>query len=167
MAKEKDHLPVIGVGPVIVIPQLILTAAGLVMSVFSMIPKAGMGIFRIPCCIAGILLIILAVYLWISANFREKIDEGIRGNHLITTGVYSMTRNPIYSAFFLICAGSVLIADNLILSAIPLICWLYMTAFLKRTEEKWLLDLYGDEYRAYCRKVNRIIPWKIKSENRC
>ena len=27
------------------------------------------------------------------------------------------------------------------------------------TEEKWLLDLYGDEYAAYKKRVNRCIPW--------
>lgn len=41
----------------------------------------------------------------------------------------------------------------------PIICWAYMTIFLKLTEEKWLWKQYGQEYKEYCQKVNRCIPW--------
>ena len=30
-------------------------------------------------------------------------------------------------------------------------------------EEKWLYNLYGYEYKAYCKKVNRCIPWFPKN----
>lgn len=155
---KKGHLPVIGVGPLIVVPQLIITAAGIIMSELAVIPRAELGIFNLPCYILGIALIVLALYLWFSANFKEKINAGIKNNHLITTGAYAMTRNPIYSAFFLICCSTILMANNLLLFVVPGMCWLYMTVFLKRTEEVWLLNLYGTEYEAYCKKVHRIIP---------
>ncbi|MDE5782270.1 MAG: hypothetical protein K2I03_12475 [Lachnospiraceae bacterium] len=57
------------------------------------------------------------------------------------------------------CTGAVLIANNIILLIVPVICWLYMTLFLIRTEEKWLKELYGQEYVSYCKNVNRCIPW--------
>lgn len=34
-----------------------------------------------------------------------------------------------------------------------------LTVVLKRTEERWLLEKFGDEYACYCKRVNRIIPW--------
>lgn len=34
-----------------------------------------------------------------------------------------------------------------------------MTILMKETEEKWLAKLYGQEYRDYCKKVNRCLPW--------
>jgi len=34
-----------------------------------------------------------------------------------------------------------------------------MTAMLIPTEEKWLHDLYGQEYLDYCTRVNRCLPW--------
>ena len=37
-----------------------------------------------------------------------------------------------------------------------------MTIFLKNTEEKWLSELYGQEYLDYCKRVNRCIPWSPK-----
>ena len=40
------------------------------------------------------------------------------------------------------------------------ICRSPMAEFvLKNTEEKWLSELYGQEYLDYCKKVNRCIPW--------
>lgn len=31
------------------------------------------------------------------------------------------------------------------------------------TIKKWLKNLYGREYEEYCRRVNRCIPWLLKS----
>ena len=35
----------------------------------------------------------------------------------------------------------------------------FTTMLMICTEEKWLKSLYGREYKGYCRKVNRCIPW--------
>ena len=37
--------------------------------------------------------------------------------------------------------------------------WMILTVALKRTEEKWLRDLYGQDYADYRKQVNRCIPW--------
>lgn len=162
--KEKKHLPVIGVGPLIVAPQLILTVVGIALSCFGVFDFGKISFLKIPFFILGVVLILSGVYLWYSANYKAKLFDGIVENRLITTGVYSVVRNPIYSAFFMVCIGAVLIANNLVLLVIPVICWIYMTVFLKKTEEKWLADLYGQEYENYCKKVNRCIPWFPKSQ---
>lgn len=157
--KEKKHLPVIGVGPIIVIPQIALTAIGIIASNMGYFDFAKVDFLRYPFAIVGVLTILGGIYLWYSANYREKLFDGIVENRLITTGVYGIVRNPIYSAFFLVCIGTVLIAGNLMLFVIPVLCWIYMTIFLINTEEKWLSAAYGQEYEAYCKKVNRCIPW--------
>ncbi len=38
--------------------------------------------------------------------------------------------------------------------------WAIITLVLINTEEKWLLNLYGEEYSNYKKRVNRCIPWK-------
>ena len=76
----------------------------------------------------------------------------------MTDGVYSIVRNPIYSAFFLACTGILLFPANLILLILPVLFYFYMTVIIKNTEEKWLKALYGNEYAEYCRNVNRCIP---------
>lgn len=155
----RGHLPIIGVGPLIVIPQIVVTVAGIALSQTECLRFARAPLLQIPFCLIGSLLILLALFLWIRANFNSKIDAKIRRNELATDDVYGIVRNPIYSAFFLACTGAILFADNLLLLILPVLFWAYMTLALKATEEKWLLGLYGAEYARYCQHVNRCIPW--------
>ncbi len=159
----KNHLPKIGVGPIIVIPQLLLTIIGIILSRKNIILDWHIEILKIPFIVLGVLLIVYGLLLWYAANFKTKIDKYIENNKLATKGVYSLVRNPIYSSFFIICIGAIFIENNLFLFIIPVICWLYMTIILKNTEEKWLYELYGYQYKVYCKKVNRCIPIKRKS----
>lgn len=59
----------------------------------------------------------------------------------------------------MMCTGVLLIVHNLWLLILPFIFWITMTIMLVNSEEKWLMDLYGQEYIDYCKKVNRCIPW--------
>ena len=34
-----------------------------------------------------------------------------------------------------------------------------MTVLMRAAVEKWLKNLYGEEYEEYCRQVNRCRPW--------
>lgn len=156
---KQEHLPMIGVGPIIVIPQLIITAVAILMSEMGKIYSRQIEGLKIPFVIIGMALIILGAWMWFSSNFVSKIDVYIKENNLVTTGVYAMVRNPIYSAFFLVCIGVIFIESNISLFVLPVIYYVYMTVFLVKTEEKWLRKLYGQEYEEYCRNVNRCIPW--------
>ena len=156
--KEKGHLPLLGVGPVIVAGQVLITVIGVIASYRGYFDAGKIEWLNIPLKIVGIGLVVFGFYLNYSAKHRSKLFEMVAENTLITTGVYSVVRNPVYSAVLLACTGAVCISNNLILFFIPVICWIYMTIFLKLTEEKWLTDLYGQEYIEYCKKVNRCIP---------
>ena len=155
---KPEHLPMIGVGPIIVIPQLIITAVAIIMSEMGKIYSLQIAVLKIPFVIIGIALIIFGVWMWFGSNFISKIDGHIKENNLVTTGVYAMVRNPIYSAFFLMCIGAIFIESNISLFVLPVIYYAYMTVFLIKTEEKWLLKLYSQKYEEYCKNVNRCIP---------
>ena len=157
--KEKRHLPLLGVGPVIVAFQVLITVIGLIASYRGYFDAGEIEWLNIPLKIVGVGLMVFGFFLNYSAKHKSKLFEMVAENKLITTGVYSIVRNPVYSAVLLACTGAVCISNNLILFCIPVICWVYMTVFLKLTEEKWLTDLYGQEYIEYCKKVNRCIPW--------
>ncbi|MGP1587070.1 MAG: methyltransferase family protein [Treponemataceae bacterium] len=169
MAKNNDkkkHLPVIGVGPIYVIPIVALTILGIVLTLLHIIPSLGAKA-ALLFYIAGAIIIAIGILLWCFAVFASRIDSKIKSNTLETEGVYAHVRNPIYSAFLFICTGSLLLCCNVYLLVLPLLFWLYLTVFLKLTEEKWLLKLYGSEFEEYCKKVNRCIPSirAIKSSN--
>ena len=155
----KRHLPLLGVGPVIIAFQILITVVGIWASYHGYFDGWEMEWLSIPLKIVGIGLILFGFYLNYSAKRKSKLFEMVAENKLITTGVYSIVRNPVYSAVLMACTGAVCISNNLILFLIPVICWIYMTIMLKLTEERWLANLYGQGYMDYCKNVNRCIPW--------
>ncbi len=161
---QPNHLPLYGVGPLIVWGQFALTAASLLLAYILDLQFPMAAGIALPLKIIGGMLMAYGLYLDLSAKFRSKIFEGVKENKLITDGVYGVVRNPVYSCALLVCAGVALMANNLVLLPVPPLCWLYMTLFLIHTEEKWLRELYGQEYVFYCQRVNRCIPWFPKKK---
>lgn len=158
MKDGKEHLPLFGPGPAYVAVIISLTAAGLLLPRFGRLKSGYIPALRIPFYILAVLLILSGAALWVQAVLRDKIDASILQNRLVTGGVYAWVRNPIYSAFLLICAGALLFACNLWLLLLPVAFWTFLTVLMKHTEEKWLKDTYGADYAAYCRRTNRCIP---------
>lgn len=157
--RKTNHLPLYGVGPVIIFGQFGFTAISILAALaFDCKFPTTYGISLLLKGI-GALLIAFGIYLDVSAKLKSKIFQSVAENKLITDGVYGVVRNPVYSFALLACTGAVLIANNLVLLPVPVICWGYMTLFLINTEEKWLKKAYGQEYVRYCHKVNRCIPW--------
>lgn len=108
--------------------------------------------------ILGIILIILGIAFWISAVLGSRILKEVESNNLITTGIYAYVRHPVYAAFLYIAIGLILISQNIFLFFLPVLFWAFLTVAMKRTEEKWLIDRYGDDYVNYSKRVNRFIP---------
>lgn len=160
MEKKTGHLPVVGIGPLLCLPVVVLTAAGVTASAFGIIPCAvENGAAKTVMLVIGILFIVIGIALFFGADAGGKLKDQIEQNKLKTNGSYRFVRNPCYSLFLLASTGAVLIAHNPLLLVIPLLYWLEMTVVLKRTEEKWLTELYGQQYTDYCKRVNRCIPW--------
>lgn len=161
-ASKENHLPLYGVGPIIVFGQLIFTALAIVLSYNLHWSCIRINILKIPFKGIGVVLILFGLYLDISAKYKSKLFKKVEENKLITDGVYAYVRNPVYGGMFLVCTGAVFFVNNLVLFIVPVICWIYMSVFLINTEEKWLAERYGQEYVEYCKRVNRCIPWFSK-----
>lgn len=157
--KDKGHLPMYGVGPVYVASIIAVTFAAVIIGQQDMLEAGKISALKIPFLIIGTLLIIFGIFLWAGAVFNSNIDSGITENKLVTGGVYSLCRNPIYTAFMFFCTGALFISGNIFFLPLFFIYWIFMTALVKNTEEKWLLELYGKEYSDYCKRVNRCIPF--------
>lgn len=156
---QKTHLPFFGVGPYYVFGAFALTALCIWLSVSGLVNSLKAEQYQTAAYIIGGVLAAFGLSLWIAAIVGSKIMSKIAHNQLVTSGVYSLTRNPIYSAAWFICTGACVAANDLWLIAVPFVLWLALTILMKRTEEKWLLDLYGEQYVEYCRHVNRCIPF--------
>lgn len=157
MKKKKEHLPVYGVGPIYGICIILSTVIGIILSCMEVIPAGRFAGLRIPFIIIGILIVILGFGVWYKAAFR--IDKYIVSNRLCMDGIYAVVRNPCYSGIMLMCTGAIFMVNTPCLFLLPLVYWLAMTILMKNTEEKWLYELYGEEYLDYCKRVNRCIPW--------
>ena len=136
-------LPIYGVGPVYVISCLFLTIIALIFNCYKIIPVLKfLYLFMI---ILGILCITIGVILWLSAVLVTKIDRKIKEGKLITTGIYSIVRNPIYSAFLFIFTGIIFLVNNIYLLVLPIsfnknlnasLVSSSISSFLKRITEK-------------------------------
>ncbi len=159
--KKREHLPFYGVGPFIGGFQVVITVIGIILSCLGLFDFGKIELLNIPLKIIGSALIAFGLYLFYGAHYKARLFDNVAENKLVTTGVYSIVRNPVYSGFLLACTGAVCIANNVVLFIIPVICWSFMTVTLKLSEEKWLRNLYGEEYVQYCKRVNRCIPWRV------
>lgn len=156
---QRTHLPVYGVGPICVAVMLFFFLA---FGLFECLGSLNSGKAHLPHVLfwgVGCLLIVLGIWIWIQAVIVAKINCAILENHLVTDGIYSWVRNPIYSAIAMALSGFAMLSANLWALLLPCIFWADITILMKSTEEKWLAECYGQEYLDYCSKVNRCIPW--------
>lgn len=163
--REGQKLPLWGIGP-----RLIwgMAAVGLVEIVlFCSVLRIGAvdTPWRTVFGIGGGVLVALGIAIWLLGAIFSDMYENIATNRLKTDGIYAWVRNPIYSGWWFLISSISLLWHNVWLLSVPFINWLIMRVVLKNSEEKWLLDLYGDAYAEYMKNVNRCIPWKRRSKN--
>lgn len=160
--KEGQKLPLFGVGPYIVYGMAAVNAIGIYLLGYYFEIGTLRGPWILAFRILGGILIALGVLVWFIGSVKSNMDESITENKLQTKGIYSWVRNPMYSGCWIGLSGGVLMWHNVWMLVLPVIDWAIMTVALINTEEKWLLDLYGEEYARYKKRVNRCILWKRK-----
>ena len=108
---------------------------------------------------AGIAILFLAL-VWIavaqyqmSNSWRIGIDEKHKTD-LVTGGIFSISRNPIFLGMLTTLFGLFLVIPNAITFMV------FITGFIVvqiqvRLEEEFLLKTHGDDYKNYCTKTKR------------
>ena len=113
--------------------------------------------------VLGIGLMLIGLWLF----HRSHTDLGtnwsvtlqMRENHgLITLGVYSMIRHPMYSSMFLLGIAQLLFLPNWIAGPAYLLSFGVLYIFRVRAEERMMLDQFGTEYEQYMQRTGRLIP---------
>ena len=148
------------VGPYLVAPMIIISVLGLILSYYNLIPVYKFDSLYWLFIGLAVVIILDAVFLWLAAVKLSNITDKIENNQLVTDGVYALVRHPIYSAWLQFATALILLSQNIYLLILPVIFWILLSMALKKTEEKWLLDKFGDEYVNYCRTTNRFIPFR-------
>ena len=158
---KKSSLPVFGVGPIYVITCSLITVLAFHLKRQGFFQAGEIASFDLVFQIFGIILIFAGVFFWIYAVLIQNIAHEIQSGKLVTTGIYSVTRHPIYTAFFFIFSGILITAHNIFMLGFILFFYLYLVVFMQNTEEKWLTKKFGQEYLEYAKRTPRILP-KIK-----
>lgn len=92
----------------------------------------------------GLVILVSATYYFVNRSSKE----------VMTKGVYTLSRHPMYVATFFICLGAGVASASWVLIALTLLlsgCF-YKEALL---EEKYCLNTFGNAYIRYMRKTPR------------
>ncbi|MDX8350416.1 protein-S-isoprenylcysteine O-methyltransferase [Cognatiyoonia sp. IB215446] len=151
--RERPLAGVVGVG-MIFLPLLTLATPLLDFAAYTAVP----GQLAI-----GAVVAVIGVYLF----WRSHADLGpmwsahleVReGHRLITHGIYSRIRHPMYSAIFLITLGQTLILTNWIAGPIGLVAFTALYLIRIGPEERMMADQFGAAWANYAAKTPRLVP---------
>jgi protein-S-isoprenylcysteine O-methyltransferase Ste14 len=110
--------------------------------------------------VLGFLVFNIAVLLVLWAVFTlRKFDTTTiphkMTKHLVTTGPYRLSRNPIYLSFLLLVLASGLTSGNIwMLASLPIVMW-SLTKYAIEPEEAHLHEQFDEDYTAYISKVRK------------
>ena len=101
----------------------------------------------------GLIIYILGIILYSVAivNYAKPKKGGISLN-----GLYGLSRNPMYIAYFIYFLGCVFLTQSLILLVL-LICFQISAHWIILSEERWCVKEFGEEYIEYMNRVRRYI----------
>ena len=106
------------------------------------------------------------VFLGISLIIKgwKQIYEAQKTDELVIDGIYRYMRHPQYTGIFFAIFGQLIHWPTIpTLLLFPLIVAAYYT--LSRKEERVMIENFGDEYRAYVKKVPMFFPkWEESRE---
>ena len=118
------------------------------------------GILRQVIIFIGIVLIIIGIGLIVLArrefaHFGQPTDPGYPTSKILQTGVFAISRNPLYLASVIVFFGIALTLNILwaIVTLLALIVLCYYILIIP--EEKYLAAKFGNEYKDYVASVHR------------
>jgi protein-S-isoprenylcysteine O-methyltransferase Ste14 len=118
---------------------------------------------KTPVKIVGVVLLSLGLLTFILAffNFGDSWRIGIdrkKPGALVTTGIFGVTRNPIYVAFDLFFVGMFLLNGTWFFLIFGLLAAVAIHFQILR-EEDYLRKQYGEAFRDYCERTARYLIW--------
>jgi len=115
--------------------------------------------------IAGLFVVAvgLGLYSWCLVfhfrSYHAPVRVGFAPPHLVTTGLYRISRNPMYVWGLFAWLGWTVFYGSLAVLIGLVLLWLIFTFAVIPKEERQLEELFGDEYLDYKRSVRRWLGW--------
>ncbi len=108
--------------------------------------------------IAGASVFVISV-LTMQDSWRAGISETDQ-TELVTKGIYQFSRNPAFLGFDLVYIGILLMFFHWILLAVSVFAGVMLHLQIVYVEERFLKDVFGEEYLEYKKKVCRYLGRK-------
>lgn len=116
-------------------------------------------LFRVPLAIAialaGGAFSLAGILSFRHARTTINPREPEAASSLVTSGIYRVTRNPMYLGLLLILVAWAAFLSSVWMAVGPLAFFLYIGRFQIAPEERVLLKLFGTKYSAYKTRVRR------------
>lgn len=98
------------------------------------------------------LVIELAAMIQLGTSLRFYLPD--QETHLITTGMYAISRNPFYMGLYITLLGVFFLLPTFVY-LLGLIFFVMNNHFRILLEEQFLIERFGKEYEEYCKKTGR------------
>jgi len=113
-------------------------------------------IFRVFSYIMSLAGLIIIVISCINLGNSNRLGLPVGNTKLKVTGLYKLSRNPMYLGFNLLTISSVIFTLNIV-TALMGIYSILIYHFIILAEEKFLEERFGSEYIEYKKRVGRYI----------
>lgn len=112
-------------------------------------------IIAIACAAVGVLIAALAIRTFNSADTTIDPLHPEEASSLVSSGIFSRTRNPMYLGLTLVLGAWLIWLGSLTNVFVLAAFVIFVTEFQIKPEEAALRALFGSSYDDYCRDVRR------------
>jgi|SRR6185436_4091001 protein-S-isoprenylcysteine O-methyltransferase Ste14 len=99
-----------------------------------------------------------AVTVGLEYIIRGGRHRQVYADKLVQGGMFAHSRNPLYLGNFIIVMGVGLASNSRLFLAVALPFFVFAYWAIIAAEENWLRNKFGQEFDAYCARVNRLLP---------
>jgi protein-S-isoprenylcysteine O-methyltransferase Ste14 len=144
---------------------LLSLVAGVLPLVYSVTHWLDFANYQLPAWLGWSGIFVLAVSLFIfwrahadlKSNWSPSLE--IRQDHtLVTNGIYGILRHPMYASQLVWVIAQILLMQNWLAGPLDLLFFIPFYFLRVGSEEKMMLETFGDQYRDYKNKTGGIIP---------
>ena len=116
----------------------------------------------------GLLISVIGLVFFILSitTMKDSWRAGVSTDEktdLVTSGIYQISRNPAFVGFDLVYIGMAIMFTNLWLYIVSMISIIMFHLQIVNVEEPFLMEVFGNEYIEYCKKVNRYLGRKKRN----
>ncbi len=155
-----NKLNYLGIGPKIGVPVIPLLAISIYFSLKYKLTFAICAGDHGIMVIIGAVLVLTGLLLYFST--LPLLLKGINEMKLITTGAYSLCKNPLYAAFILfLLPGIALLLNSWLILIISILGYALFKINIK-SEYREMESVFGDEYKKYKSLTPELFPFPVK-----